>query len=130
MLAPARSLLATSTATAVFHESATRGEVLTWVPLTHTSTVSSPVTTLPRKKRVAAGTPAAGSPSGYQIQFAPPNPCWEPGWPMKAPCHSEAGFSRAVSKERTAPQPPARPWVSQTLTRQKYFVFEASARPA
>jgi hypothetical protein len=42
---PVRSCAVTSTVVARFHESVTRREVLTRDPLTHTSAVSSPVTT-------------------------------------------------------------------------------------
>ncbi len=82
VLAPARTAALTSTVVARFHESVARRDELTATPLTHTSAVSSPVTTsvvrpaaprskVRRKYRVAAGAEAAGSPSGYQIHAAP-----------------------------------------------------------
>lgn len=125
---PAVSRPLTSTTAAVFQESATRGESLTWVPLTHTVAVSSPVTTrvafvgaaarstVLRKNRVAGGTPPAGSPSGYQIQFAPARSGPAVARPRNAPVHSDAGSRNAVSKRCTGLQPLIRPWPSQTRT--------------
>src|SRR5262245_59478318 len=107
VLRPAESW--TSSTAAVFQESVTRGDELIWVPLTQTSAVSSPVSTrvaLPaagtsmvrRKYRVDGGTPAAGSPSGYQIQLAPARSGATAACPMNSPVHSDAGLSRPVSK--------------------------------
>src|SRR5688572_26268972 len=106
---PACSLPVRSTTAACFHESVTRGEVLTATPLTHTSAVSSPVTTrvppagadasvnVLRKYLVMGGKPATGSPSGYQIHVDPFRPAAEVGCPMNDPCHSLAGARRPIS---------------------------------
>ena len=141
VFAPAVSRFPTSRTAAVFHESATRGESLTCVPLTHTVALSSPVTTSVafdgaaarvsdlRKNRVDGGTPPAGSPSGYQIQLAPARSGPAAARPRNAPVHSVAGARNAVSKRCTGLQPLIRPWPSQTRTRQVYAVSEASAGP-
>lgn len=130
VLSPLRRCAATSTSAALFHESVTRLEVLTGAPLTQTSAVSSPVTIrlatagtsvkakVRRKKRVAAGTPAAGSPSGYQIQVAPDR-SGPGGRPMNAADHSSAAASSPVSNHCGSLHEAARPWTSQTRIRQK-----------
>src|SRR3569833_516201 len=81
---PPASAAPRSTNSAVYQASEPRGEAARGLPLSHTSTVSSPVTTswaaltAPlatlndlRKYRYAAGALTCGSPSGYQIQWAP-----------------------------------------------------------
>ncbi len=133
-LRPGCSAAATSTSTAVRHESVTRGDAANCWPLTYSVKPSSAVarkfaaetwspagrSNARRKYRVAAGAELAGSPSGYQTQFAPVSDgrtgvaCP----PIQDPWNS-LGVRNAVSNDARSLHCDAAPVAFQTRTRQK-----------